>query len=351
MSLSLSESSPPSVPARASRPLVKKTAALLLGGVLAASLPACNRTSGAGAARDDLRLVPKETDAVFMLNLTQARKSKLWQKLMTIREQDPRAKQEYEAFIKKCNFDPLQQIDSIFLAVPRSAVDSREYAVIARGSFDPNNVVSCAKQSAAQSSSATPTEVDYNGTRIYGFGGDDRGAYLAILDPGKKVIVAGGKEWIRRVIDLKAGKSKDSAKDNDTLMALIKRTRTGDALFWAGEVPPKMVDKLRGNPALGSLSTLSRVSGSLDVDKGLALRADLDLATEVDATTVTNQANEQLTNLKRDPKLQLMGLSSFIETIKVEAKKQTFAIQVVMTDQQVEDLATRLSGLARSFGM
>ena len=65
-----------------------------------------------------------------MLNVKQARGSKLWQRLNELREKTPPPKREYQEFIAKCGLDPLlQQIDSLFLAFARKRAESREYAL------------------------------------------------------------------------------------------------------------------------------------------------------------------------------------------------------------------------------
>lgn len=334
------------MPQSASRSLLSKCSTVLLFGALFLAQPACNRTSGSGAAKDDLSLVPRETDIVLMVNLTQARESSLWKKAMDKLNSDAKSKQEYADFVKKCSFDPLKEVDSVFLAFPQSVAEQKEYAVLIKGKFSPDAVVNCMKTTAKEKNE-TITETDYNGVKLYG-SDVKQPTYLAPL--GKRGVAIGGKEWIKHIVDLNAGKGEvKSAKENPALVGLIKRTHTSDALWWAGIVPANLSAKIGNNPQLAPVKSLQSVSGSIDPSKGVNLSAYLDLGSDADATALKGLVSDQLTKIKTVPAVQMMGMGNFIETIKVDAKKNTFSLTVNMNQQQVDDLTERLSGLAKQF--
>ena len=134
----------------ASTSLFAKSSAMLALGILLAAQPACNRTSGSGAAKDDLALVPKDADVVLMVNLTQARESSLWKKAMEKLNGEAKSKQEYDDFVKKCSFDPLKEVDSIFVAFPQNVAEQKEFAVLIKGKFNPETVVTCMKTTAKE---------------------------------------------------------------------------------------------------------------------------------------------------------------------------------------------------------
>lgn len=333
-------------PSRTSR--FAKTSAVLALGVLLASQPACNRTSGSGAAKDDLSLIPRDADVVLMVNLAQARDTPLWKKAVDKVNSDPKAKHDYDEFVKKCSFDPMKEIDSVFLAFPQNVTEQKEYAVLIKGKFNPDTVVNCMKITAKEKNDQI-NETDYNGTKLYGAEGKQP-TFLASL--GKRGIAVGGKEWIKRIIDLNAGKGAvQSAKENTALVDLIKRTHTSDALWWAGIVPPALVDKMGSSPQLAPIKSLKSVSGSINSSKGMNLAAFLDLGSDADAAALKSLASEQITKLRGIPTVQMMGMSPFIDTIKVDAKKNTFSLNIDMNQQQIDDLTTRLAGFTKQFGM
>lgn len=330
----------------ASTSLLPKCSTVLLFGALMLAQPACNRTSGSGAAKDDLALVPREADVVLMVNLTQARDSALWKKAMDKLNTDAKSKKEYDDFVKKCSFDPIKEVDSVFLAFPQNVSEMKEYAVLIKGKFSPDAVINCMKTTAKEKNE-TIVETDYNGMKLYG-SEVKQPTYLVAL--GKRGVAIGGKEWIKRIVDLYAGKGETkSAKENPALVELIKRTHTSDALWWAGVVPESLAAKIGSNPQLAPVKTLKSVSGSVDPSKGVNLLANLDLGSDADATALKGMVSEQLTKLKGVPQVQMMGLGGIMETIKVDAKKNTFTLNINMNQQQVDDLTERLSGLAKNF--
>lgn len=330
---------------------LRRTFALLGAAVAVLGLFAagCSRfRSGTLGARDDLALVPRETAGVFMLNLKQARSSRLFQKLTESRDKDPVAKKEYQDFIARCGFDPLQEVDSLFLALPENAQDSREYAVLLRGHYRPELIATCA-QKTAQETGKQLTESEYGGIKMAAM--QPQGPYLAVL--GKRAVAIAGRVWIRKVIDLHTGKASvnDSARDNQQLQTLFRRTRTGDAFFWAGRTSAAMAERLRGWPQLGAAGSLQSTSGSVDVSAGLGVHADLDLGSEGDAASIVQAANTQLAGLKQDPRLQMFGVTSYLDTVRFSSQKNTVAFDLHMTAAQLDDLTTRLSGILKSAGL
>jgi hypothetical protein len=317
--------------------------AALIG--LCAGLSACNRLSSSSVARDDLSLVPKDTVAIFMVNVKQARGTRVFQKMIEARDKDPSSAREYKEFVQKCSIDPVNEIDSLFLAFPKNAQQSREYVLILRGRYQPDAITNCVRKNAADKQQQL-SEVDYNGVHIYSMG--ERGPQLAVL--GKRAVVVAGGEWIRHVIDLHTGKRplSESARENSQLAAMMKRTRTSDAFWFAGQVPPQMTERLRSMPQFGAAGSLQSISGSVDLGKGLGVHADLDLGSDADATSLHGATTESLNKLRQDSRLQMLGLTSFVDTITVAARKSTFVVDVKMNEQQLEDLTGRLAGLARS---
>ena len=304
----------------------------------------CNRTSGSGAAKDDLRMVPKETDVVFMVNVTQARKSPLWDKFVEKFNQSKESKKNLDEVVAKCQIDPVKQIDSLFVAVPSNVDESKEFAVLLKGSFSPDKFVDCIVKIAKEKNEAV-TDGEYNGVKYYSMGRPS--SFMAAIP--KKAVVLAGSEWIKKTIDLANGKG-DSATGNAALLDTIKRTKTAHTLWWAGLVPEKVVEKMGSNPQLTPLRSLKSVSGSIDIAKGLEMHAYLDLGSDADATQLKDKATEQLGGLRNLPAVKMMGMASFIDTVKVSSQKASFVVDVNMDQKQMDDLIERVTGMAQQFG-
>lgn len=327
---------------RSSARRVVLVCALALGG---AALGGCNRkTAGTKVAREDLALVPREADIAFMVNLNRARSSPLWKKLMEAREGSADAKREYEDFVKKCALDPLNQFDSLFVALPGDADRSHEYAMILRGSFASDAVLGCARRVARDNAKQELTEINYNGHKLYTTNDND---LITVLDKG--LVAIGGKGWLRKVVDLHDGRapSEQGAKDHKELVELLKRTRTDQAFWGAGLIPQKARESLLRNKDLGAAATMKSLFGSLDAQKGAELHLAVDLDSDAAANDMAGRIKEQLVGARKNANVQLMGLSGYFDTVKVSAQKNTLATDIELTQPQVEDLTTRLSGLAK----
>lgn len=337
----------PTACSRPSRPSLRSAplALLLLSGLLGA---ACQKTSGPRAARDDLALAPRETDIVLTINLKRVRGSVLWKKLIEFRDKDPNSKKQYDDFVKKCHFDPLNQIDSIFLALPQSVDQSREFALVARGAFNEAELVSCMRQTAKENQGKEVTETPYLNHKLYTVGGQE-GAF-AVLD--SKLAIMGGREWSRKLIDQHENRVPgNGAKDHKELTDLVRRTQQGDGIWGAGLVPPSVTEKLKSNPQLGSAASMKSIFGSVDLGKGMSIRLNLDLAGDAEAGELSAKVKDQLASARKNPRVQVLGLGAYFDAIKVAAAKNTFTTAIDLSQPQVDDLLTRLSGLLGSLSL
>ena len=249
-------------------------------------------------------------------------------------------------FVLRCQLDPMKDIDSVFLAFPQSG-GAKEFAALLRGKFDETKLVACAKEQAKKDGAEVQTS-DYNGKKLY-TDGKKQEAWATFLD--KSTIVIGSQGWVKKTIDLAAGKAgQRSAKDNEALMTLVKRAKTSDGMWGAGLVPQSTRDQLKADPHLSAAASMKDVFGSMDFAKGVAADANVDLATENDAKEVAAKATAQILEAKKNPQLMMMGFASFLDAVKVDSKGATFHLTVDLTQQQVDDLINRVKGILKSFG-
>jgi len=305
----------------------------------------CKSKSGTGAAKEDMTLAPREADIVVMANLTRMRNTDMWRRLQDLRDSDASSKKEYDDFVQRCQLDPMKDIDSVFLAFPQAG-SAKEFVGVMRGKFDEDKLVACAKEQAKKDGGEVQTS-EYNGKKLY-TDGKKQEAWATFLD--KSTVAVGSQTWVKKTIDLAAGKAQGSAKDNEALMSLVKRAKTNEGIWGAGIVPQSMRDQLKADPHLSAAASMKSVFGSVDFQKGIAADANVDLATENDAKEVTAKATSQLLEAKKNPQLMMMGFASFLDAVKVEAKGPTFHLTIDLTQQQVDDLINRVKGILKSFG-
>lgn len=316
---------------------------LVLCGLIA--LPACKSTSGSGAAKEDLALVPKETDIILMANVARMRNTAMWRKLLDLRDQDPQSKKDYDEFVTKCALDPFKQIDSVFVAFPQSGGEQKEFAAILRGQFNEQKLVSCARDQ-AKKDGRDLTTIEYNGKKLYT--DNQKGeAFGSFLD-GKTAIV-GGKEWVKKVIDLAANKGQ-SAKSNAALAELMKRAKTSDALWGAGLVPQSTRDSFKNDARLSSAASMKDIFGSVDFASGVVADLNVDTGSEADAKDLAAKTTAQLVDVKKSPQFMMMGLAQYLDGIKIDSKAATFHVALNYNQKQVDDLINRVQGLLKSFG-
>lgn len=323
-----------------------RSSSLVLCGVLALSLPACKSTSGSGAAKEDLALVPKDTDIVLMANVKRMRNTAMWRKILDVRDSDPQAKKDYDEFVQKCALDPFKQIDSVFVAFPQGGGEQKEFAAILRGQFNEQKLVDCAKEQ-AKKDGRDVTTTDYNGKKLY-TDNQKAEAWATFLD--SKTAVVGGKEWIKKVVDLAGKKDGESAKNNAELSALLKRARTSDALWGAGLVPQSTRDSFKNDPRLSSASSMKDIFGSVDFASGVTSELNVDTGSEADAKDLSAKATAQLADIRKSPQFMMMGLAQYLDGIKIDNKAATFHLSINYNQQQVDDLINRVKGLLKSFG-
>ena len=320
---------------------------LALYGLSALLLAGCPK-SGAGIAKEDMQLVPKDTNIVLMMNAGRMRNTAMWRKVLDLRDSEPQTKKDYDDFVQKCGLDPLKQIDSVFLAFPQGAGDAREFAAILRGTFDENKLVTCAKDQ-AKKDGADLAISEYNGKKIYTDTKQGQ-AFATFLD--SKTVAMGGKEWIKKVIDLAAGKKEagESAKENPELMALVKRAKTSDAMWGAGLVSQATRDQLKNDPHLSSAGSMKDVFGSIDFANGFAADINVDVGSEADAKDLTVKIQSQLNDTKKNPQVMMMGVAPLLDQVKTEAKQATFHVAINFNQQQVDDIVNRVKGFLKSLG-
>lgn len=334
------------------RPKSRTGLALSLALLGAVSISGCkSRTSGSGAARDDLTLAPREADAVVMANLSQARKNPSWQRGLQKLSDEAKGRSDYQDFVRRCKIDPFTQIDSLFVALPGSVPgtppgtsgERKEYVAFLRGSFAPEQLAACIRDISRDKGDPI-TESEHQGVRLIGIGRQP--TFLAPL--GKKALAVGSQEWIKQVAALHAGKAQagQSLGDRKELQTLISRTRTGDTLWWAALVPPSSTERLRNDPQLGPVRSLQSISGSIDLAKGLLAHAYLDLANADDASALRQKADAQLKEIRGTPALRILGVAGYLDGVKTGAKDRTFQIDVELSQEQLDDLLNRLSGLS-----
>lgn len=320
--------------------------------ILGASLFSIACSKGGTASKDDLALVPQDTEMVIGINISRMRGTAMWKKFMDLGLAQEKSKKDYEEFNKNCvDISSADGPESLFVALPNVTKATKDGAVIIRlkAALDDAKLAKCAEYMASKNSEKVVTS-DYNGKKIYNSGSaaDAEKGGLTLLD--SKTIAFGSGAWLKKVIDIAAGKEPASAKKNEVLVALVKRAKTSDAIWGAGSVPQSVRDSFKGNPQLAPMATLKDAFGSMDFASGMSLDVNLDTGSDADAKALNDQVTTQLAEVKKSPQVMMLGLNTMIDPLKIEAKGSTFHVGVSYDQKTVDEMVTRFQGMLKGFG-
>jgi hypothetical protein len=326
---------------------VAVAAAVVVIGASGAGCSSCRKTSGPGATREDVALVPREANLVAMANLKKLRATPLWKRIIEVPEQTPEQKARYADFVKQTGLDPLKQIDSIFVALPQASAAGDYAAILRGGPFDEARLIEFMRKQFKDDGSDI-FESEYHGHKRYT---DGKGGTTFATFIGKDTIVFANDAWSQKVIDLAATPPVgESARANAALAALIKKTRTDDGVWGAGIVSDDSRQRLAQNDQLKSAGSMKDLYGSVDFTGGLKIDTVVDLGTDADAAELAKTLKDQIAQSRQNSQVQLMGFGRYIDAIKVEAKGPSLHLDVKLDQAGLDDLIERATGLMKTIG-
>ncbi|HEX2574228.1 MAG TPA: hypothetical protein VH877_32070 [Polyangia bacterium] len=295
--------------------------------------------------------MPRESAVVVSLNVPRLRDTAMWRKLLDARDRSPESKKRVADFTQATGLDPFTQIDGLVAGFPAQAQGGAagDFGVVVRGTFDSAKLVAWAQGEARKRGQDVVTE-DYQGTKLY----HERDSYNAVAFLDAHTLILASRDWAHRMLDLAAGRApesaKGSAKDNAELTGLMRKTRTGDALWLVGVVSDAARGRIASTPGLEGLKSLKTIYGSLDFATGLRLELALDLPTDADAQGLNGQLQLQLTEAKKNTRTALLGITPFLNDIKPDTDKSTFRLSINYNQAQVDQLLDRAQALLPAIG-
>jgi hypothetical protein len=326
---------------KANRFLALASRTVLLASLAAAgckkkeSAPAPGKQAGAPAAvavaaDDHLKLLPQEAAFVGGLNLDGLRKTKLWASLLEARNSDPKGNKEYEAFTTQTGWDPLASLSGIHFAIPGDVDTSKEFGAVVTSAtpVDEKKVVAYMEAKAKEEKQAVE-RTQHQGRTLYGMKDKEKKSevWLTFLDG--KTIGVGGPNWLKKIVDLSAGKGAGLA-GNAGMMGLVQRSNRGAALWAAGEIPAG-----KGATPLGV--TLKNVTASLDFPaNGIKLDATTTTASADEAKKLVAAADQQIGQLK--PMAAAIGLTGAVNSFKAQQAAADVSFGVALTETELDGL-------------
>ena len=313
------------------------------------SLGSCSKSckNGNQALSEDLDLVPSNTSVINVIHVQKILQSHIGIELAKIKSQDPVLQTKYEEFVKKCGIDPLKNVDVIFNAWgPRIEKDPTDGLMILRGKFSEKEVLACLD--AYKEDVGSRVSADSHGYTVHELREADGKAKVSyVLPTGKDLIIIGKRSEVEQSLSIR-DKKVNSAKTYQLLNQLMTRASTSDpAMFGVMIVSDEQAQKVKNlvNRSVALDTSLKSVSWSLVSKENAEFKLQLDMANQDESTKAAQVTNQQLDELKKLPQLQMLGFTSFINLIRVEAKKESVVVDININQSQIDDLKTRLIGI------
>ena len=239
---------------------MKKATTLGLSVLLTLLLATCAPAgvkSGASAAEALLGLLPEGTTGVIAIDVGRMMATETAVKAL----QDPKAQEQYDAFVEMTGIDPTKDITYIgFGLIGLSGADVQEGAAVLNLRYDRDKLLGLMKIKAPELKEET-----YNGVVLYG-NLDGEGAKqttrAAFLDDTH--IVLGGAKGIERIIDVRQKKA-GSLAGNAAMAAMLKKVDKSGIAWGAFAVPQELLKKgIEATPQLRVLEGVTALTMSFD---------------------------------------------------------------------------------------
>lgn len=295
---------------------MKRTFATSALAVAVIGLAACK-----GGAGDAVKYVPDAATFIAGVDLSAVRSSKLWtdnkEKLEAGGGEDLKK-------MEKCNLG-MDKFSKVTIAGDGKGEGSIVAIVEGDGIGKKENLECLAKED-------DKVTVEEDG-KVVKLGGGDMVGY--VVSDG--LIAVAGDDWAASVKELVDGKGKNAG--DGSLKDLIGRAPTGDAIWFAGNIPAEM-----GGMAKAMGGTPKDATGGISLSSGIAAKVAITMSSEDEAKKMKETADAQLTALKGAGEGAPVP-KSVIESAKVEADGAVIKAEVSISDEDIKGLQDKVLGM------
>jgi hypothetical protein len=201
--------------------------------------------------------LPKDTQAVFGINVQKFISSPVYTQIMQQHEQQIGA--DLTEFIAKTGVDPRKDVDYIIGAVRAGQVKGSGI-VIAVGRFDTGTITNFIN------SKTTPIKVDYPGATVLMMPETNK-LEKGIAFLSNEEIALGDLDSIKAVLDVRNGTL--GVIDNATMKDLLNKVSAQEMFWFAGDAT--VLARIPANtPMLPTLSAIQSVYGTLNLDSSVS---------------------------------------------------------------------------------
>jgi hypothetical protein len=308
-------------------------------------LPRQGAAAPAGLVDD---LLPDDTGGVVRINVRQILTSPLGRKLPRGKIQDAiRSREEIDRFLKEAGIDPLEDLDSIVLAVS-GGTDPDGGLLIVHGRFDVQKVRARAEETAREKPDVLKIH-----TLPEGRGGTARLCEVTLpgateplwvaLPNGTTMLAATGKAYVLDALDKEAGRKQTQFKSND-LAALLSRLDTNQSICVA-----VLGSTLANNPQLGGnpdvkevLDKVSDATAAISIEQDLKIQVSITAKTANDARDLDEKLKDGLNTalgavaLIAGQKKELAPLVDVLKNARPAVQGKVVGVEVELPGKSIE---------------
>ena len=285
--------------------------------------------SPAGAAGDDMSLLPVDSEAVIGINFAQLSKSPLWQQFVAPKLGNQAG---IEKFKTLCGFDPMESLKSIAIGMKGLGGGEPSGVIVVHG-YDKTKAMACFDKDGVTEAEKDGSKVTIDGDVVLvtdksgkqvGFTFVNDSTAIAVLGPD-----AASKDGIKKV----AGGG-SALKTSQTFIEMYQKINSNDSMWMV----------LNGNsPAFSKAAAMGvkmkALFGSLNVTDGLTLNFRMRLGTPDEATNMVAMAKGQLGQLKQ-----------FVDKVDVTSDGADVKIDVAMSKDKLMSLVGMMAGMMGGMG-
>jgi hypothetical protein len=277
------------------------------------------------------KLIPVEAAMLAHVDLQGLSGSPLWAANRSLMDADPEVKKQLDA-LATCNM-PLAGFKSLDLGV---GADGLNVAAIVTGAGVGNveNLKCLEKQLTGEK---FDVEEKDGRTRLVLDGGEAYG--IPVADDTLAFVT---RAWEMSVMDLVGGKGTPAREG--ALKDVLAQADTSKHVWFAGTVPPQVAALAATVP--GGFSGMKSVSGSLDLNAGLALVLSFGMESADKASTTLAAVQKQFTDVK--PMAGLLGVpATVVDKVRFAAKGDAVTMTASLT---MDEITTMKASMDRARG-
>lgn len=274
-----------------------------------------------GGAGDAVKFVPDSAAMIAGVDFAAVRSSKLWtdnkDKLVAGAGEDLEK-------MEKCNLG-LDKFSKITIGTDGKGDGSVVAVIEGDGVGKKENLDCLAKENEDFTVEEDGKVVKIDGGKMVGYVVSD------------SLVAVAGEDWAASVKELVDGKGKSAA--DGSLKDLLGRAPTGDAIWFAGNIPQEMAGMAS---AMGG--TPKDATGGVSLSGGVAAKAAITMSSEEEAKKIKETVDAQLKQLK-DAGEGAPVPKSAIDSAKVETDGAMIKAEVSISEEDIKKLQEQLGGM------